>query len=144
MRKKQIVFSSLFIFFSLLSYSQTKAFKFNVEVKVTMPGFDSTGAVIRITKNGKLFKTIQSQGIKYPVELDLNATYLFKCSKKGYVTKTVLFDTKVPKGREVEEFAKFVARVELHKTTGAKVDSSKPVGGVKYSDAAGDFDFYKN
>jgi hypothetical protein len=101
---------------------------------------DSTGGKINITKNGSSFKIISSEGIKYPLSLDLNSKYVMKCSKNGFVTKVVYIDTHIPAGREKEDFAKFTATVELFKTDQGKADSEKRVGEIKYSKVDGDFD----
>lgn len=119
--------------------------KFNIQIKLDMHGADSTGGLITITKNGAPYKTINSAGVKYNVALDLNAKYFIKCSKKGYVTKVVFFDTDIPAGREKEEFARFTTLISLVKeTNGEKIDSNKPVGGVKYDPIVQDFNFTKN
>lgn len=122
-----------------------KDIKFHLEIEVTMPGFDSTGALITITKNGAHYQTILSEGIRYPVALDFNANYLITCSKKGFTPKVVYFDTKVPSGREKGDFAKFLMTVELHKIIkGKKIYSSKPVGGVKFNSEDDDFEKVEN
>lgn len=114
--------------------------QFNITVKLKILEGDSTGGVIKIIKNGAPDRTIHSEGIAYPVALDFNSNYLFECSKDGYITKTIFFDTNIPDGREKEEFAKFTVSVELHKKTGGEVaDASKPVGGVKFDPESDDF-----
>lgn len=114
-------------------------FKFNVFIVVKIPG-DSVGAKIVVTKNGKPFKTIKSDGLLYAIAFDLNAKYLITSSKKGYSTKIVSLDTYIPKGREVEEFARFTMDIELRKTIeDNKRDTSIPVGGVAYSEEEQDF-----
>ena len=119
-----------------------KNYKFNIKFKLHINGQDSTG-LITITKNGKPFKTIQSSGIKYPLALDLNSYYLFKCTKPGYITKIVFFDTKVPGRNEKDDFAKFTCFVELFKEDGKTKPADKPIGGVKYSNELKDFDYDK-
>lgn len=119
--------------------------KFPIFIKQSVPGGDSTGGIINITENGKPYLTINSEGIKYPVALDFNANYLIECSKKGYGTKVVAFDTHIPKGRENEEFANFFVEVELFKSASGKTtNSTKPIGGVRFDSLLDDFDKIKN
>lgn len=119
--------------------------KFPIFIKQSVPGGDSTGGIINITENGKPYLTINSEAIKYPVALDFNANYLIECSKKGYGTKVVAFDTHIPKGRENEEFANFFVEVELFKSASGKTtNSTKPIGGVRFDSLLDDFDKIKN
>ena len=72
--------------------------KFQVQIVTKIPQ-DSLGATISITRDGKAFKSIKSDGISYFVSFDLNSNYLITCSKKGYSTKIVTLDTTIPDGR---------------------------------------------
>ena len=113
--------------------------KFNIYVHLGIIGGDSAATMI-FTKKGIVCEKINSLGLHYPVQLDFNSDYLLTCSKKGYATKIVYFDTHIPKGRDEEEFAKFTVLIELHKTgTEPSRDLTKPVGGVKYIPEEGDF-----
>jgi len=120
-----------------------KNYKFNMTFLLYINGQDSTG-LITITKNGKPFKTINSDGMVYSMALDLNSKYLFKCTKPGYVTKTVFFNTKVPIGNEKDEFALFKCTVDLYKEDGKTQPYEKPVGEIKYNKKLKDFDYFKN
>jgi hypothetical protein len=113
--------------------------KFNISMKVSIPGGDSTGTHIKIMKDGVIERTIESEGVTYPVALDFNSNYLIESSKNGYTTKVIYFNTNVPEGREQEEFAYFSVTVELFKGKG-NVDESKPVGGVRFDPKADDFE----
>lgn len=147
MKRHLILFLILLKSFSLLSQTaylndSTKN-KFPIEIKVTIAGADPKGALIIITKNGKPYKIINYEGVKYFQTLDFNGNYLIKCSKEGYVTKVIYFNTTIPKGREKREFAKFDLEVQLHKEIeGEKTKPNKPVGGVKYDSKLQDFDIY--
>lgn len=102
-------------------------------------------AVITVTKNGAPYRVIDPNGGKYSVDLDLNAEYLFTCTKLGYITKSVVVDAHIPNGREQEEFAKFVATVILNKQPEEQeITYSQPVGRIKYSNEVGDFDYDKD
>jgi hypothetical protein len=114
--------------------------KFHINFILSIPG-DSAGGTINITKEGNPYKKINSEGVSYPVALDFNSRYLVECSKNGYTTKVIYINTAIPDGREKEEFAKFTATIELHKVVKGKMtDATKPVGGIKYNTAFGDFD----
>jgi hypothetical protein len=106
---------------------------FPIGIRLTMPGADSTDGLINITKNGQPFRSIQSNGNEYALQLDLNANYLIRCSKNGYIPKIVEVNTHVPKERECDEFAKLYFLIELHKTaTGQKTGTDQLAGKVQY------------
>lgn len=125
-------------------YAQNEAKpKFNVAIVVKIPS-DSLGATISITRDGKPYQTIKSDGLFYSIDFVLNSTYLISCSKKGYSTKIVTLDTTVPMGREKEEFAKFTMDIGLIKSSiDNKRDTSLPVGGVAYIYEEQDFNVVK-
>jgi len=118
--------------------------KFPIYINLSMPETDSTGGIIEISKNGISCATIYPKGKETIFSLDLDKYYLLKFSKNGFTSKVVYFDTKVPVGREKEEFAKFTVDVELKKTPKGRPDKIKTVGGVKYDSIIGDFDKSKN
>lgn len=115
--------------------------KFRVNVKIALDGPDSTG-VINLMKGGKVVKSILAKETEsIPMSLDLNSYYLIKCSKTRYTTKIVYVDTKVPAGREKEEFANFTITVVLLRNVNPKEkEPTKPIGGVAYSKVTADFD----
>ena len=122
---------------------QTIDEKFRIELKLKLEGGDSTGASINIKKNGKSVKNIPYKGKHIFIELDLNSMYLLSFSKKDFVTKAVTVNTNVPKGREKEEFAKFIAEIGLAKKLKGDKDINY-VGGIKYMESTEDFDKAKN
>jgi hypothetical protein len=114
--------------------------KFPMLIRLVILGSDSIGGQIKITKNRKPYLIIDSKGMKYSVAFDFNAKYLIECSKDGFTTKVVYFDSSIPAGRENREFAKFTATVELHKSVkGEKINTKKPVGEIKYNREWEDF-----
>jgi hypothetical protein len=119
------------------------SYKFNIRFKVTNESTDSTGT-LEITKNGKPFKTFTTNGRRNDFLLDINCIYLFTCSKKGFLTKTILVDTHVPYEREYDGFAKFAANVELKKEDGKTKPYTQPVGQIKYNITKQDFDYVRN
>lgn len=115
---------------------------FSVKIKLSVVDGDLKNAVITITKNGAPYRVIDPNGGKYTADLDLGAEFLFTCTKMGYISKSVVVDTHVPKDREQDEFAKFTAEVELEKQPEEQeVKYSQPVGRIKYSMNEGDFGF---
>lgn len=125
---------------SFLLKAQAPTFTIKVKFTVQKGGLDNS--LITITKNGGTYRVIDPSKGKYPVELELGAEYVMTFTKPGYITKAVMVDTHVPKGRENEEFAKFLAEVELEMQPPDQVITySQPVGRIKYSNQSSDFDF---
>jgi hypothetical protein len=119
--------------------------KFNIEIVLIISGGDSSDAKINVTKNGEPYQTINAPAKKQIFELDFNENYLVECSKQGFTTKLFYLDTHLPRDKEMEEVAWFEITIELHKEEeGKKVDSSKPVGGIKYNSKIGDFEISRN
>ncbi len=120
-------------------------FKLPLHIKLAFIGGDTLDGIVKIKKKGGSYKEVKFNGVDRSLDLDMNSYYLIECSKKGFVTKVVYIDTRIPKGRDQEAFAKVTMTIELHKEeNNVKVDTSKPVGGFKYIDAVGDFDTMKN
>ncbi len=102
-------------------------------------------ALITITKNGLAYKVIDPDGGKYTVELELGAQYLVTCTKMGYISKTLIFDSHVPSGREADNFAMCKITVELHPQPQDQIVTySQPVGKFKYSMETLDFAYDKD
>lgn len=118
---------------------------FNIKFKLSVVDGDLKNAVITITKNGAPYRVIDPNGGKYTIDLDINAEYLITCTKMGYISKSVVVDTHIPKGREQNEFNKFSAEVELEKQPeDQEVKYSQPVGRIKFDGSEDDFDFDKD
>ncbi len=118
---------------------------FSVKIKLSIVDGDLKNSLITITKNGSPYRVIDPNGGKYNADLELGAEYLFTCTKMGYISKSVVIDTHVPKDREQEDFAKFTAEIELEKQPEEQeVKYSQPVGRIKYTINEGDFGFDKD
>lgn len=112
------------------------------KIKFTVDKGKLENALITITRDGAPYRVIDPNKGKYNVNLELGSAFVFVFSKPGYITKSVVVDTHVPNGREKEYFAEFIAEVNLEQQPEDKVITySQPVGKVKYSNPAGDFDF---
>ncbi len=119
--------------------------KFTLKFKLTVKDGDLKHALVTITKNGMPYRVIDPSGGKYNVDLDLNAEYVFSCTKMGFISKAITVDTHIPTDREKEDFAKFTAEVELTKQPEESVVTySQPVGRIKYELESGDFGFDKD
>jgi hypothetical protein len=139
------LFAGMLLLFISLSSNAQDAAVFTVRLKMEVEEGTLEHALITITKNGKPDRVIDPSKGKYNIDLDLGAEYALAFTKMGYVSKTVIIDTHVPKGREQDEFAKFSATVELAKQPENEVVTySQPVGRIKYSMMAGDFDYDKD
>jgi len=146
-RKDGLVFKTKNFFNKLLGRAQSETAgsksyppRYKIEIKVSIPKSNSADSLMTITKDGILFKTIHSTGIKYDVAFDLNAQYLIECSKEGFTTKVISFDANVPIGRESEEFGKHSFVIELFKKEQDDVsDTSKPIGVIQYNPEIDDF-----
>ena len=146
--KKQVL--TLFILLTLLLWrgvggKATAQNKFNMRIKITAEGKSARGASLNITENNKPFRQVVFDTADYYPELRFGNNYVITCSKQGYITKTVTVDTRIPKGREGEEFAKFNATIVLNKEPKDTVETYlHPVGKIEYSKEKDDFDFDKN
>jgi len=143
---KKVAFVFITMLFLFVSYNSiAQAPVFNIKVKLSITDGDLKHAVINVTKNGAPYRVIDPSGGKYSVDLDLNAEYLFTCTKMGYITKSIVVDAHVPKGREQEEFAKFIATITLNpQPEDQEITYSQPVGRIKFSGDVDDFDFDKD
>lgn len=146
MKKRYILPLLVLLFISVHSFAQKSNKRFNIKIQLIPEGADSTGGTIKITRHWFRYKLIESEGGKYPVGLKFNSYYLITCSKPGYSTKVVYFDTHVPRGRKNLAFAKFTVTVNLLKAPYGESEKKKPkpIGGCKYDPEIQDFDKVKN
>ena len=116
--------------------------KLNLKLKLNIQKGGLDNALITISREGKPYRVIDPSKGKYKIDLELNSEFSFVFTKMGYITKTVIIDTHIPKGREDDYFNEFIADVTLEAQPVDKIVTySQPVGKIKYSNAAGDFDF---
>ena len=115
--------------------------KYPLEIVVKTEDGDSTGALINVNKNGVRAEMNITQTKHSMIDLDFNTIYVLSFSKQGFITKSIYFETYVPKGREDEEFNRFVLEINLIKKTKKSVDDGlNLVGGVKYDSIEDDFE----
>jgi hypothetical protein len=63
----------------------------------------------------------------------------------GYISKSLLIDTHIPKGREEEDFVRAEPEIILNKQPDeAEITYTQPVGKFKYDVYQGDFDYDKD
>jgi hypothetical protein len=141
LKKKAGIFAVfLLLLFSAGSFAQVPIFTIKLKFSVQEGGLDN--ALITITKDGQAYRTIDPNKGKYFIDLELGGNYMMTFTKPGHITKQVIVDTHVPGGHEDDEFAKFTAEVNLEKQPEDQIITySQPVGRIKYSGIAGDFDF---
>ena len=119
--------------------------KLNLKVKFYIEKGKLENALITITRNGQPYRVIDPNKGKYTLDLELNSDFVFAFTKMGYISKDVIIDTHVPKGREEEYFNEFIAEVTLEPQPEDKIITySQPVGKIKYSNPSGDFDYDNN
>jgi len=137
---KWFVAALLFFTFSLAGAQDAP--KFTVKLKFSVQKSGLENSLITITRNGAPYRIIDPSKGKYFIDLELGSEFVLTFTKPGYIAKAVVVDTHIPNGREREDFAKFIAEVELAPQPEDEVITySQPVGKIKYSGAAGDFDF---
>ncbi|HEY0031122.1 MAG TPA: hypothetical protein VGC65_10220 [Bacteroidia bacterium] len=139
--KKSVLLFGLFLLFSTFSVkAQEPLFTIKLKFSVQEGGLDNS--LITITRDGKVYRTIDPSKGKYNVDLELGSNFVFTFTKPGHITKQVIVNTVVPNGREKEDFAKFIAEVGLEMQPEDKIVTySQPVGRIKYDGIAGDFNF---
>lgn len=125
---------------SFASHAQ-KGFQIVGRVKVEGGGLDNSRVVIH--KNGEKERTLTSGLSKFNLTLDYNANYTLSFEKDGYVTKTLVFDTKAPAQAVTNGFAPFEFAVSLFKQYDDvnTVVFNQPVGMIKYDPSTDDFDY---
>jgi tetratricopeptide (TPR) repeat protein len=113
--------------------------KYTFKIDLIKSEVDSNSTLIEITKDNIPYQSFFINGEKHSVDVDFNANYFLKCSRTGYTTKVIFFNTYIPKDREKEEFSSFTVHVELIKAEDGvkKIDS---VGGVLYDSKIKDFE----
>lgn len=135
-----IVFTAFALLFSISLSAQEN--KLNLKIKLDIKKGNMEHALITISRDGQPYRIIDPNKGKYKLELELNSDFSFVFTKLGYITKTVIIDTHIPKGREEEYFNEFIADVTLEPQPEDKIITySQPVGKIKYSNPSGDFDF---
>lgn len=129
--------------FVLLAASLFAQGKFKANGRMKIEGGDMAGARAVVYKNGVKERTITSGLSKFALELDLNANYIVSFEKDGYVAKKISFDTRVPADAVANGFTPFDFAVSLFKQYDDinMVVFNQPVGMIRYSTSAGDFDY---
>jgi hypothetical protein len=135
-----IFIMSIMLLFSPVLHAQEA--KLNLKIKFNIVKGKLDNSLISITRDGQPYKVIDPSKGKYKLDLEMGSNFVFTFTKPGYVTKAVIVDTHIPKGREAEYFNEFGADVTLEPQPEDKIITySQPVGKIKYSNVSGDFDF---
>ncbi len=129
----------IFLFIESVAWGQKIKFfgKFVIEKG------DMDKAVIYIEKNGKPVKTLYPNGQKFEFECDINADYLFKFEKPGYITKKISINSTVAQDRAEEGFDPYKFNVYLFpQVEGVNtVIFNQPVGKIMYKSDLDDIGF---
>jgi tetratricopeptide (TPR) repeat protein len=143
-----IVVLSVFLLFSSLLYGQDPVLIF--EGKVTdVSGVKIEGVKITVKQNGSVYKseTTASNGKYKQIQCDFGHIYELTFSKSGYVSKSLLLDTKKGYYPEEVELKSFIeSSVELFKEqpeTDYSIVTDRPVGKARINptDSKLDWDF---
>jgi hypothetical protein len=135
-----IFIMSIMLLSSPVLHAQEAKLNFKIKFNIIKGKLDN--ALITITRNGQPYRVIDPNKGKYILDLEMGSDFVFTFTKMGYISKSVIVDTHIPKGREEEYFNEFIADVTLEPQPEDKIVTySQPVGKVKYSNSAGDFDF---
>ncbi|MBK8949236.1 MAG: carboxypeptidase regulatory-like domain-containing protein [Flavobacteriales bacterium] len=133
----------LLLFSALLTSSAfaQRAFTITGRVKVEGGGLENTKVIVY--KNGEKDRVITSGLGKFNLDLSLNANYVLSFEKDGFVTKKLVFDTKVPADAAANGFAPFEFAVSLFKQYDDIniVVFNQPVGMIRYEASVDDFDY---
>jgi hypothetical protein len=135
-----ILMMSFVLLYASALHSQEAKLNFKIKFNIVKGKMDN--ALITITRNGQPYRVIDPNKGKYVLDLEMGSEFVFTFTKMGYISKSVIVDTHIPKGREEEYFNEFIADVTLEPQPEDKIVTySQPVGKVKYSNSVGDFDF---
>jgi len=132
--------SFVLLFSGFSAYSQEPLYGY---VKLNIDKGNLEGAKIIITENGKDWKNVSPSKARYEFDLDYGNEYLFTFTKPGYITKKIIFNTKVPGDRIAEGFVPFPFIVTLFKQYDDinTVVFNQPVGKIGFNLEVDDFDY---
>jgi hypothetical protein len=119
-------------------------FKLNLTVNFDTEDNNAKGAKITITKDDKPFDEFTYDTLGYKNDMEMNSKYLFTCSKEGYITKSIVVDTHIPKYKDEKPFKKLTTTIELKKQSkNSIITNLEPVGYVYYNYRTACFMFAK-
>ena len=119
-------------------------FKLNVTVNFDTEDNNAKGAKVTITKDDKPLAEFKYDTIGYKNDMDMNAKYVFTCAKEGYITKSIVVDTHIPKYKDEKPFKKLSTTIELKKQPkNSTITNLEPVGYIYYNYRTASFMFAK-
>lgn len=133
---------SLFCFPSICE-AQGESPALLVNIKFIIENGSLDDAKIEIRKNGKTVKNMDDVKSKTRLELEYGNDYMFTFSKPGYVTKRIIFSTKLPPEMMMAEFEEYpfsVSLFEQYEGVNAVV-FNQPIARISYRDEKKDFDY---
>lgn len=130
---KNTIYLLLILFSCSLKFYSQNEIKLQIKIKLEMSGADSTGGIVDILENGSPYAVIQSEGLEYIGDFNFNSNYLIQCSKPGYKSKAIFFDTHVPNDINKETISKFYLLINLiPQDSVEQISYSFPMGGVEF------------
>ncbi len=131
----------LVFLFPLLALAQNDVkLEVPVKIKINEGGLDS--AEVILIKNGGTPRRLPVS-TKLSLKLDMNASYVIKFSKPGYITKSIEINTTVPDNRINDGFDPYPFDIKLFKQFDGVniVVFDQPVAKIGFSNEIDDFDY---
>ena len=125
----------------LVSFSQGDI-KLEVPIKIKVNEGNLDGAEVTIIKNGGSPRKLPFSA-KFSLKLDLNANYIIKFTKPGFITKSIEINTTVPDSRANDGFDPYPFELKLFKQYDGVniVVFDQPVAKIAFSNEIDDFDY---
>jgi hypothetical protein len=119
-------------------------FKLNLTVNLDTEDNNAKGAKVTITKDDKPFTEFTYDTLSYKSDMEMNSKYVFTCSKDGYITKSIIVNTHIPKYKDEKPFKKLSTTIELKRQPkNYIVTNLEPVGYIYYNYRTASFMFSK-
>ena len=114
--------------------------------RVKVEGGSIDGGRVVVHQDGRPDSILTDRLNRFKLRLELNAEYLLSFEKEGFVTKTLFFNTHVPRDTRTSGFAPFEFTVSLFKQgeTSRSEDFDRPVGKICYERSSSDFNYDSN
>lgn len=117
--------------------------RFEIKGRLKVEGGSLDGCRLVMYKDGSKHRTLSSDLNRFSLELELGSEYVLSFEKNGFVTKKLLFNTKVPAAQAQGRFTPFEFVVSLFKQYDGvnTVVFNQPVGRIRFDDRIADFDY---
>jgi len=114
---------------------------FDYQIELNIEGGNNKHAKIYIKKNGIPYRIIESKS-KYDIKLAFGEKYEITATKIGYISKSIIFNTKVPVEKEQVGFGKFISVINLkpQPNEDEEIIYIEPIAKIEYNIDLGVFD----